>query len=110
MWQSLFNWRQSKRRKSKKIRLAIKKNIDKSKVFEISSRSKAIHKAILDLKTSDILVIAGKGHEQSQDYGKFVNKFSDRLEILKNIKLKNKILSTNIKNKYFKRNQQLSSN
>ena len=73
----------------KKIRLAIKKTIDKSKVFEISSRSKAIHKAILDLKTGDILVIAGKGHEQTQDYGNFVNKFSDRLEILKNIKLKN---------------------
>ena len=81
----------------KKIRRAIKKTIDKSKVFEISSRSKAIHKAIFDLKTGDILVIAGKGHEETQDYGKFVNKFSDRLEILKNIKLKNKILSTNLK-------------
>jgi murE/murF fusion protein len=81
----------------KKIRLAIKKNIDKSKVFEISDRSKAIHKAIFDLKTGDILVIAGKGHELTQDYGKFVNKFSDRLEILKNIKLKNKLLSSNIK-------------
>ncbi|MDC1250674.1 UDP-N-acetylmuramoyl-L-alanyl-D-glutamate--2,6-diaminopimelate ligase, partial [Pelagibacteraceae bacterium] len=81
----------------KKIRLAIKKTIDKSKVFEISNRSKAIHKAIFDLNTGDILVIAGKGHEQTQDYGKFVNKFSDRLEIIKNIKLKNKILSTNIK-------------
>ncbi|MDA7733792.1 UDP-N-acetylmuramoyl-L-alanyl-D-glutamate--2,6-diaminopimelate ligase, partial [Candidatus Pelagibacter sp.] len=81
----------------KKIRLAIKKMIDKSKVFEISNRSKAIQKAIFDLKTGDILVIAGKGHEQTQDYGKFVNKFSDRLEILKNIKLKNKILSTNLK-------------
>ncbi|MDA9658789.1 bifunctional UDP-N-acetylmuramoyl-L-alanyl-D-glutamate--2,6-diaminopimelate ligase MurE/UDP-N-acetylmuramoyl-tripeptide--D-alanyl-D-alanine ligase MurF [Candidatus Pelagibacter sp.] len=81
----------------KKIRLAIKKTINKSKVFEISNRSKAINKAIFDLKTGDILVIAGKGHEQTQDYGKFVNKFSDRLEILKNIKLKNKILSTNLK-------------
>jgi len=81
----------------KKIRLAIKKTIDKSKVFEISNRSKAIHEAIFDLNTGDILVIAGKGHEQTQDYGKFVNKFSDRLEILKNIKLKNKILSTNLK-------------
>ena len=80
-----------------KIRLAIKKTIDKSKIFEIASRSKAIHKAIFDLNTGDILVIAGKGHEQTQDYGKFVNKFSDRLEILKNIKLKNKILSTNLK-------------
>jgi murE/murF fusion protein len=81
----------------KKIRLAIKKTIDKSKVFEIANRSKAIHEAIFDLNTGDILVIAGKGHEQTQDYGKFVNKFSDRLEILKNIKLKNKILSTNLK-------------
>ncbi|MDB9935326.1 bifunctional UDP-N-acetylmuramoyl-L-alanyl-D-glutamate--2,6-diaminopimelate ligase MurE/UDP-N-acetylmuramoyl-tripeptide--D-alanyl-D-alanine ligase MurF [Candidatus Pelagibacter sp.] len=81
----------------KKIRLSIKKTIDKSKVFEISNRSKAIHKAIFDLKTGDILVIAGKGHEETQDYGKFVYKFSDRLEILKNIKLKNKILSTNLK-------------
>ncbi|MDC1338303.1 bifunctional UDP-N-acetylmuramoyl-L-alanyl-D-glutamate--2,6-diaminopimelate ligase MurE/UDP-N-acetylmuramoyl-tripeptide--D-alanyl-D-alanine ligase MurF [Pelagibacteraceae bacterium] len=81
----------------KKIRLGIKKTIDKSKVFEISNRSKAIHEAIFDLNTGDILVIAGKGHEQTQDYGKFVNKFSDTLEILKNIKLKNKILSTNLK-------------
>jgi murE/murF fusion protein len=81
----------------KKVRLAIKKTIDKSKVFEIANRSKAIHEAIFDLNTGDILVIAGKGHEQTQDYGKFVNKFSDRLEILKNIKLKNKILSTNLK-------------
>ena len=80
-----------------KIRLAIKKTIDKTKIFEIASRSKAIHKAIFDLNTGDILVIAGKGHEQTQDYGKFVNKFSDRLEILQNIKLKNKILSTNLK-------------
>ncbi|MDC3295939.1 UDP-N-acetylmuramoyl-L-alanyl-D-glutamate--2,6-diaminopimelate ligase, partial [Candidatus Pelagibacter sp.] len=80
-----------------KIRIAIKKTIDKSKIFEIASRSKAIHKAIFDLNTGDILVIAGKGHEQMQDYGKFVNKFSDRLEILQNIKLKNKILSTNLK-------------
>ncbi|MDC1196933.1 UDP-N-acetylmuramoyl-L-alanyl-D-glutamate--2,6-diaminopimelate ligase, partial [Pelagibacteraceae bacterium] len=80
-----------------KIRLAIKKTINKSKIFEISNRSKAIHKAIFDLNTGGILVIAGKGHEQTQDYGKFVNKFSDRLEILKNIKLKNKILSTNLK-------------
>jgi len=81
----------------KKIRLAIKKTIDKSKVFEFSNRSKAIHKAIFDLKTGDILVIAGKGHEQTQDYGKLVNKYSDRSEIIKNIKLKNKLLSTNLK-------------
>ena len=74
-----------------KIRLAIKKTINKSKIFEFSNRSKAIHKAIFDLNTGDILVIAGKGHEQTQDYGKFVNKFSDRLEILQNIKLKKTI-------------------
>ena len=40
----------------KKIRLAIKKTIDKSKVFEISNRTKAIHKAIFDLKTGAYLL------------------------------------------------------
>jgi len=54
----------------KKIRSAIKKSIDKSKTYEIPNRSEAIKRAILDLKTGDILVVAGKGHEELQDYGK----------------------------------------
>ncbi|MBD1157100.1 UDP-N-acetylmuramoyl-L-alanyl-D-glutamate--2,6-diaminopimelate ligase [Pelagibacterales bacterium SAG-MED20] len=81
----------------KKIRVAIKKNIDKSKVYEIPDRAKAIKKAILDLKTGDILVVAGKGHENIQDYGKKKKLFSDKKEILINIKKKNKNLFSDIK-------------
>ena len=81
----------------KNIRSSIKKYIRKSKIFEISNRAKAIKKAIFDLKTGDILIIAGKGHEDIQDYGKVKKIFSDREEILKNIKIKNKKLSDNLR-------------
>ena len=79
------------------IRKDIKKKIEKSKIYEIAERSKAIKQAILNLKTGDILVVAGKGHEETQDYGTKKKAFSDKKEILKNIKLKNKILSDNLK-------------
>ena len=81
----------------KKIRSAIKKSINKSKFFEIPNRSEAIKQAVLSLKTGDILVVAGKGHEELQDYGKFKKKFSDRKEIVNSIKLKNRTLSSNLK-------------
>jgi len=81
----------------KKIRSTIKKQINKSKFYEISDRSKAIKKAIIDLKIGNILVVAGKGHENIQDYGKNKKFFSDKKEILKCIKFKNKYLSSNIK-------------
>ncbi len=81
----------------KKIRSAIKKMLIKSKTYEISDRSRAIKKAILDLKIGDILIIAGKGHEDFQDYGKVKKFFSDKKEILKNIKIKNKFLFNDLK-------------
>ncbi len=81
----------------KKIRLSIKKQINKSNFFEIPDRSKAIQKAILDLNIGDILIVAGKGHENTQDYGNSKKLFSDKKEILKNINTKNKSLSNNIK-------------
>ncbi|MDA9084616.1 UDP-N-acetylmuramoyl-L-alanyl-D-glutamate--2,6-diaminopimelate ligase [Candidatus Pelagibacter sp.] len=81
----------------KKIRQVIKSKIIKSKVYEIANRSKAIKKAIFDLKIGDILIVAGKGHENIQDYGNKKKIFSDKKEILKNIKIKNKKLSNNIK-------------
>ena len=80
-----------------KIRKDIKKKIEKSKIYEITDRSKAIKQAIFNLKTGDILVVAGKGHEETQDYGNQKKSFSDKKEILKNIKLKNKTLSDNLK-------------
>ena len=81
----------------KKIRLSIKKKINKAKLFEVADRSKAIKRAILDLNLGDVLIVAGKGHENTQDYGKHKKLFSDKNEILKNIKIKNKNLSSDIK-------------
>jgi MurE/MurF fusion protein len=79
------------------IRDSIKKNINKQKVYEISNRAIAINKAILSLKIGEILIVAGKGHEKIQEYKKIKKSFSDQKEILKNIKIKNKTLSSNIK-------------
>jgi len=81
----------------KKIRISIKKNINKSKIYEISNRANAIKKAISELKTGDILIVAGKGHETTQEYKKIKKLFSDQAQILKNIAIKNKSLSNNLK-------------
>ena len=80
-----------------KIRKDIKKGINKSKVLEISNRKKAIHEAIMSLNTGNLLLVAGKGHEKIQDYGKRKLFFSDQEIILKSIKLKNKSLSSDLK-------------
>ena len=79
------------------IRSSIKKNINKSKLCEISNRAKAINRAIFDLNTGDILIVAGKGHEKIQEYKKIKKLFSDKQQILRNIRIKNKTLSSSIK-------------
>ena len=81
----------------KKIRSTIKQKINKSKLYEISDRAQAIKKAVFDLKVGGILLVAGKGHENTQDYGKNKRLFLDKNEILKNIKIKNKDLFKDIK-------------
>ena len=92
----------------KEIRKEIKKNILKSKVLEISNRRIAISKAIQNLKSDEVLVVAGKGHEKIQDYGNKKIFFSDKEVIKKSIAIKNKKLSNNIKvnifNEYFNKN------
>ena len=80
-----------------KIRKEIKKGIKKIKFQEFPNRKKAIHKAIMSLNTGELLLIAGKGHEKIQDYGKKKLFFSDKQVILKSIKLKNKFLSKDLK-------------
>ena len=80
-----------------KIRKDIKKGIKKIKINEDPDRKKAINEAINDLSTGDLLLVAGKGHEKIQDYGKKKIFFSDQEVILKSIKLKNKYLSNNLK-------------
>ncbi len=57
--------------------------IDKTKVIEIASRKSAIVKAIETLEKDDILLIAGKGHEEGQTIQGKVHPFSDQLEVKK---------------------------
>ncbi len=86
----------------KLIRSQIKKGLKNKKFFEISSRSKAISIAIDKLNSGDILIVAGKGHENYQELKKKKIFFSDKLEILKSIFHKNKNLSKSIKNNILK--------
>ncbi|MDC0875816.1 UDP-N-acetylmuramoyl-L-alanyl-D-glutamate--2,6-diaminopimelate ligase [Candidatus Pelagibacter sp.] len=80
-----------------KIRKDIKKGLKKQKIYEIPNRAKAISEAINKLKTGEILLIAGKGHEETQDLGVRKIFFSDKKVILNAIKKKNLILSDNLK-------------
>ncbi len=83
--------------KPSKIRKEIKKSIKKNKIFEFPNRKKAISTAIEQLNTGDLLLVAGKGHEKIQDYGKKKVFFSDSKEILEAIENKNKYLSKDLK-------------
>mgnify|MGYP005990184129 FL=1 len=81
----------------RKIRDDIKKGIQDTSIKEIPDRKKAISEAIKNLNTGDILLVAGKGHEKTQDFGKKKIYFSDKKIILDSIKLKNTNLSKNLK-------------
>ena len=81
----------------KKIRGEIKKGIKKKNFLEIADRAIAISKAIQNLNAGDILLVAGKGHEKTQDVGKKKIYFSDRKVILNAIKNKNISLSDDLK-------------
>ena len=81
----------------RKIRYDIKKGIQDTSIKEIPDRKKAISEAIKNLNTGDILLVAGKGHEKTQDFGKKKIYFSDKKIILDCIKLKNTSLSKNFK-------------
>ena len=80
----------------KKIRSDIKSNISKNKLSEISSRKIAIKSAIFSIKSDEIVIVAGKGHEIYQEYIS-KKKFSDKEYIKRFIKEKNKSLSRNWK-------------
>ena len=41
--------------------------ISRKKIIEISNRAKAIFEATKNLNTGEILLVAGKGHEKTQD-------------------------------------------
>ena len=81
-----------RRENPNKIRKDIKINILKKKLFEIPSRELAIKTAIKNIKSEDILIVAGRGHENYQEY-KTKRYFSDKQCIIKYIKEKNNRLS-----------------
>ncbi len=81
----------------KKIRNDVKKNINRNKLFEIPDRKKAIENAVNNLNSNGVLIVSGKGHESTQDFGKRKILFSDRNTILNSIRLRNKSLSNNLK-------------
>jgi len=73
----------------KKIRSAIMKTCKKIAV-DIGSRKKAIKTALNELNANEVLLVAGKGHEETQDYGYKIINFSDK-KIIKEIIKKNKL-------------------
>jgi UDP-N-acetylmuramoyl-L-alanyl-D-glutamate--2,6-diaminopimelate ligase len=59
------------------IRRAVLAGAKSGRLEEIGDRGQAIAKAIADLARGDVLVIAGKGHEQGQIVGSEVRPFDD---------------------------------
>ena len=66
-----------------KIRNAIIKGCKKLAV-DIGNRKKAIKTAVSELESNEILLVAGKGHEKTQDYGNKIVNFSDK-KVIKEI-------------------------
>ena len=71
----------------KKIRNSIIKGCKKLAI-NIGNRELAIERAIRELESNEILLVAGKGHEKTQDYGNKVINFSDKKIVRKIIKKK----------------------
>ena len=85
-----------------KIRNELIKYIKKKDYINIGNRSLAIKKAILNAEPNEIILIAGKGHEEQQIYKDKVFKISDK-SIIKKIKIKKNVV--NLKEKNFLQNK-----
>ena len=72
----------------KKIRNSIIAGCSKPTI-NIGNRKKAIKNAISELEQNEILLVSGKGHEETQDYGNKIIKFSDK-KIIKKLTYKKK--------------------
>ena len=77
-----------RRENPKKIRDAIMRGCNKI-ATNVGNRKLAIEKAFKELKPNEILLVTGKGHESTQDYGYKKINFSDK-KIIKKIIKKNK--------------------
>jgi UDP-N-acetylmuramoyl-L-alanyl-D-glutamate--2,6-diaminopimelate ligase len=63
------------------IRCNVVSGCSKEKTKEVAGRRNAIHYAVQILRPGDLLVVAGKGHEEYQVIGGELNFFSDKDEI-----------------------------
>ena len=81
----------------KKIRNEIIKSISEKKCLNIGNRASAIKKAIKNSEQNEVILIAGKGHEDKQIYKNKIFYTSDK-KIVRNIKLKMKVLPQKIQN------------
>ena len=79
--------------------MLFRSGIDQSKCFNFGKREKAIKEAIINSKQNEVVLIAGKGHENRQIYKNRIVNFSDK-KVVKNMKLKIKILNKKQQN-YF---------
>jgi murE/murF fusion protein len=80
-----------------KIRKQIIKSIDNKKCFNIGDRAKAIRKAIMNSEPNEVVLVAGKGHEDKQIYKDKIFLISDK-KIIKNLKLNVKLVSKKFQN------------
>ena len=76
----------------KKIRDELLKYIKKNEVLNISDRKLAIKKVIQQTNPGEIVLVAGKGHEEQQIYKHKIVNISDKT-IIKKLKIKTKIIS-----------------
>ena len=78
--------------KPEKIRNEIVKNININKYFNIANRAKAIKTAIKNAEPNELILVAGKGHEDQQIYKNKTINISDKA-IIKNLKINRKKIS-----------------
>ncbi len=89
-----------------KIRNELLKHINKNKAFDIGIRALAIKKAISNADDQELILIAGKGHEEHQVYKNKTINISDK-KIVKQLKIKFKTL--NKKKLTFSQNKSIMS-
>jgi MurE/MurF fusion protein len=77
-----------RRESAKKIREAIIINLNNKNFIEIPSRINAIKDAIIKSEPYEIILVAGKGHEEQQVYSKKIINISDK-KIIKSVSEKN---------------------
>ena len=81
----------------RKIRRQLLKYISKNRAFEVNNRQLAIKKAIQNAEPHELILVAGKGHEEYQIYKNKILNISDK-KTIKKINIKNKIINNKEKN------------